>query len=73
MDIFNEDTIKVSHPNWEMFMGAFQSGLKVGHFNKSLAQKPITSMDEIMSRAEFYVKVEESNMGKRFHDAKEKP
>lgn len=29
---FNEETIKVSHPK-EMFVGAFQNGLKVDHFN----------------------------------------
>lgn len=41
---FNEEIIKVSHPNQEMFVGAFQKGLKVGHFNESLAQKSATSM-----------------------------
>lgn len=28
---FNVETIKVSHPNQEMFVGAFQNGLKVDH------------------------------------------
>lgn len=32
----NEETIKVSHLNQEMFVGAFQNGLTVGHFNESL-------------------------------------
>lgn len=33
--LFNKETIKVSHPNQEMFVGAFHNGLKVGHFNES--------------------------------------
>lgn len=44
---FNEDTIKVSHPNQEMFVGAFQKGLKVRHFNESLAQKLVKIMEDI--------------------------
>jgi hypothetical protein len=34
---FSEATIKVSNPNQEMFVSAFHNGLKVGHFNESLA------------------------------------
>jgi hypothetical protein len=40
-------TIKVSNPNQEMFVAAFHNGLKAGHFNESLAQKPATSMQEL--------------------------
>jgi hypothetical protein len=35
---FNEATTKVVNQNQEMFVGAFQNGLKVGHFN-SLSPK----------------------------------
>src|ERR1044072_425084 len=69
---FNEETIKVSHPNQEIFVAAFQHGLKAGQFNESLAQKPAKSMDEIITRAECYVKGEESNMEKRARDSKER-
>lgn len=48
---FNEETIKVSHPNQEMFVEAFLNGLKASHFNESLEQKSATSMDEVMNRA----------------------
>ncbi|MCH82063.1 gag-pol polyprotein [Trifolium medium] len=65
----SEDTIKVENPNQEMFMATFQNGLKAGHFNESLAQKPAVSMEEIMKRAECYM---ESNAEKRSRDAKEK-
>ena len=69
---FNEETIKVSHPNQEIFVAAFQHELKVGQFNESLTQKPAKSMDEIITRTECYVKGEESNMEKRARDSKEK-
>jgi hypothetical protein len=45
--------------------------LKAGHFNESLAQKPATSMQEIIKRAECYIKGEESNAEKRTRDARE--
>ncbi|PNX83253.1 hypothetical protein L195_g039293, partial [Trifolium pratense] len=69
---FSEATIKVSNPNQEMFVAAFHNGLRVGHFNESLAQKPASSMQEINKRAECYIKGEESNAEKRQRDAKEK-
>lgn len=69
---FNEETIKVSDPNQEMFMGVFQNWLKAGHFNESLVQKQATSMEEVMSRAGCYFNNEESNMEKMSWDAKEK-
>ncbi|GAU32939.1 hypothetical protein TSUD_153560 [Trifolium subterraneum] len=69
---FSEATIKVSNPNQEMFVAAFQNGLKVGHFNELLAQKPAESMQEIMKRAECYIKGEESNAEKRSRDSRER-
>jgi len=49
---FNDSTIDVSNPNQELFVGAFQNGLRAGQFNESLAQKPADSMEEVISRAE---------------------
>ncbi|WJX20133.1 hypothetical protein P8452_09723 [Trifolium repens] len=69
---FCEATIKVSNPNQEMFVAAFHNGLKAGHFNESLTQKPATSMQEIIKRAECYIKGEESNAEKRSRDARER-
>jgi DNA mismatch repair ATPase MutS len=69
---FCEATIKVSNPNQEMFVSAFHNGLKVGHFNESLAQKPATSMQEIIKRAECYIKGEENNAEKRSRDVRER-
>ncbi|GAU20758.1 hypothetical protein TSUD_239520 [Trifolium subterraneum] len=69
---FSEATITVSNRNQEMFVAAFHNGLKAGHFNESLAQKPATSMQEVIKRASCYIKGEESNAEKRSRDAKEK-
>jgi hypothetical protein len=69
---FSEETIKVSNPNQEMFVAAFQNGLKAVQFNESLAQKPTESMHEIMKRAKCYIRGEESNTEKRSQDAKER-
>jgi len=33
---YNDATIKVVHPNRELFVGAFQNGLWAGPFNESL-------------------------------------
>ena len=35
---FNDCTIKVSNPNQELFVEAFQNGLRAGQFNESLAR-----------------------------------
>ncbi|GAU40667.1 hypothetical protein TSUD_397790 [Trifolium subterraneum] len=70
---FNEATIQVSNPNQEMFVAAVQNGLKAGHFNESLAQKPVSTMQEIMKRAKCYIKGEESNAENRSRDLREKP
>ncbi|PNX91269.1 hypothetical protein L195_g047399 [Trifolium pratense] len=48
---FNVAAIKVSNPNQEMFVAAFHNGLRAGHFNESLAQKPASAMQEINKRA----------------------
>jgi hypothetical protein len=69
---FCEATIKVSNLNQEMFVAAFHNDLKAGHFNESLAHKPATSMQEIIKRAECYIKGEESNAEKRSRDARER-
>jgi hypothetical protein len=69
---FCESTSKVSNPNQEMFVSAFHHGLKAGHFNESLAQKPATSMQEVTRRDEGYIKGEESNAEKRMRDARER-
>jgi hypothetical protein len=62
---FNDVTIKVTNPNQELFVGAFQNGHRAGQFNESLAQKPADSLEEIMSRAECYSKVKKVRQRRR--------
>lgn len=69
---FNDTTIKVTNPNQEVFVGAFQNGLRAGQFNESLAQKPADSMEEVITRADCYIKGEESNAEKKARDIKER-
>lgn len=47
--------IKIIYPNLEMFMGSFQYGLREGHFNELLAQKPSFSLAEVVTRAKCYI------------------
>jgi hypothetical protein len=69
---FCEATIKVSNPNQEMFVAAFHNGLKVGHFNESLAQSQQPRCRKLSKRAECYIKGEESNADKRSRDVRER-
>lgn len=46
LERFNEETIKIFHLNQEMFVGAFQHGLKVRQFNEFLAQKQMRLLAE---------------------------
>jgi hypothetical protein len=55
-----------------VFVGAFQNGLRAGKFNESLAHKPADSMNEIIAKAECYIKGEESNAEKKERDVKER-
>lgn len=55
-----------------MFVRAFQHDLKAEQFNQSLAQEMVSNMNEVITRAECYIKGEESNMEKLSRDAKEK-
>jgi predicted secreted protein len=69
---FNDTTIKVINTNQEVFVGAFHNGLRAGQFNESLAQKPVDSMEEIIARADCYIKGEENNAEKTTRDVKER-
>lgn len=55
-----------------MFVRKFHNGLKTGHFNESLTQKPILSLVEVVTRDKFYIKNEESNVDKKARDVKER-
>jgi hypothetical protein len=55
-----------------MFVAAFHNGLKAWHFNESLTQKTVETMQEVMKRAKCYIKCEESNAEKRSRDSRER-
>lgn len=67
---YNDLMIKVMHPNEEVFVGAFHNGLRVGQFNESTTHKPVSSLAEVVTRAEYYIKDEESNSKKKVRDVK---
>lgn len=53
---FNETTIKGIHPNQKMHVWALQNELRVIHFNESLAQRPLTSLAEVATHDEWYMR-----------------
>lgn len=53
-------------------MGVFQNALKARHYNESLSQKPTFLLAEVVTREEYYVKVEESNTEKNVWEVKER-
>lgn len=54
-----------------MFAEAFQSKLRVQHFNKPLVHKLVASMNEIMAHVECYIKGQEINVENKTMDFKE--
>ncbi|RDX96071.1 hypothetical protein CR513_21320, partial [Mucuna pruriens] len=56
---FNNAIVRVNDPDQKFFIKAFQKGLRASPFNDSLALKRPSSMDEIRTRAEKHVEVEE--------------
>lgn len=55
-----------------MFVGMFQNGLKTGHFSESLAQKSASSLEEVVTKVECYIKGEEKNIKRKVHDSEER-
>lgn len=70
---FNKVTTKEIHLNQEIFVGAFQNGLSEWHFNESLAQSPTTSLAEVVTRSEFYIKGEDRKVEKMHMMQKKDP
>lgn len=69
---FSDITVDVEHPDQRQFVDAFTNGLRGGQFNESLANRPPTNIQEILARAEAYMKGEESNAKKRHRDERER-
>lgn len=52
---FNKETIKVVHLCQDIFVGAFLNSLKAKNFNRSLAQKSTSTMEEIMAPLKYHI------------------
>lgn len=61
---FNESTIKVVNPNQEIFVYAFQTGLRVRHVNDSLAYRPSLSLVDVVICAKCCIKGDETPLRK---------
>ncbi|RDX78298.1 hypothetical protein CR513_41447, partial [Mucuna pruriens] len=59
---FNNVIVKVNDPDHKFFVKAFQKGLKVGQFNDSLTLRRPLTMEEIRTRVEKHIEVEEDQV-----------
>ncbi|RDX93068.1 hypothetical protein CR513_24711, partial [Mucuna pruriens] len=62
---FNNATVRVNDPDQKFFMKAFQKGLRVGQFSDSLALRRPLSTEEIRTRVEKHIEVEEDQAERR--------
>lgn len=58
-------------PNKEILVEAYENGLKAWNFNESLTQRPVSLLEKVVTRAECYIRGEESNAEKNACDMKE--
>ncbi|GAU47368.1 hypothetical protein TSUD_403710 [Trifolium subterraneum] len=56
---FNSATLKVTEPNEDIFVMAFEKGLSSGTFSEALTLRKANSMNEIRMRAEKHIEAEE--------------
>ncbi|XP_075515967.1 uncharacterized protein LOC142550801 [Primulina tabacum] len=62
---FNSAALEVPAAATETLVNAFTQGLRGGHFFNSLVKKPPQSYDELLSRAEKYVNLEDAQRQRR--------
>ncbi|KAK6147992.1 hypothetical protein DH2020_018904 [Rehmannia glutinosa] len=62
---FMAAALEVPSANQEILTSALTQGLKEGDFFRSLAKRPVRDFDDILSRAEKYVNLEEAQKGKK--------
>ncbi|KAL0378823.1 UNVERIFIED_CONTAM: hypothetical protein Sradi_3187800 [Sesamum radiatum] len=61
MQKFSEAVLEVPHVNPELLASIMQQNLRRGRFRESIAGKPPTSLDELLVRAEKYIRIEETS------------
>ncbi|KAK6150854.1 hypothetical protein DH2020_015786 [Rehmannia glutinosa] len=74
---FVEAAHEVPHVNHELLAGIMQQNLRHGRFKESIAGKPPCTLEELLIRAEKYIRIEEttyvSGITKRKYREEEKP
>ncbi|KAL0426870.1 UNVERIFIED_CONTAM: hypothetical protein Slati_2861800 [Sesamum latifolium] len=58
---FSEAVLEVPHVNSELLASIMQQNLRRGRFRESIAGKPPATLDEILVRAEKYIRIEETS------------
>ncbi|KAL0322538.1 UNVERIFIED_CONTAM: hypothetical protein Sangu_1873100 [Sesamum angustifolium] len=61
---FSEAALEVPHVNPELLASIMQQNLRRGRFRESIAGKPPTTLDELLVRAEKYIRIEETSGGR---------
>ncbi|KAL0341718.1 UNVERIFIED_CONTAM: hypothetical protein Scaly_1834400 [Sesamum calycinum] len=56
---FSEAILEVPHVNPELLASIMQQNLRMGRFRESIAGKPPATLDELLVRAEKYIRIEE--------------
>ncbi|XP_073138599.1 uncharacterized protein [Henckelia pumila] len=73
---FTQAVHEVPHVNHDLLAGIIQQNLQHRNFKESIARKPSTTLEELLARAEKYIRIEESieprYLGKRKRE-EEKP
>lgn len=67
---FNKPTVQVDEPDEKLFVVAFLNGLNFRTFIKALVIRKPTSVDEVQTRDEAHIKVEEATTSKKYKDIK---
>ncbi|RDX78975.1 hypothetical protein CR513_40670, partial [Mucuna pruriens] len=67
---FNNATVRVDDPDQKFFVKAFQKGLRAGPFSDALALRKPTNMEEIRTRVEKDVDMEEDQYERRKSERK---
>ncbi|KAL0325118.1 UNVERIFIED_CONTAM: hypothetical protein Sradi_5081100 [Sesamum radiatum] len=58
---FSKTVLKVSHVNLELLASIMQQNLRRGRFHESIARKPPATLDELLARADKYIRIEETS------------
>ncbi|KAL0394567.1 UNVERIFIED_CONTAM: hypothetical protein Slati_4422900 [Sesamum latifolium] len=58
---FSEAVLEVPHVNPELLASIMQQNLRRGRFRESIAGKPPATLDELLVRAEKYIRIEETS------------